>query len=61
MSKHHISVLAIIYCIALIFFAVCAFGMTTSMQNISQIIGMCLFFAMTIGFFYATLHLSKVH
>ena len=59
--RHHISILAICLIVALLCFAACAFGLTTSFQNISVIVGMSLFFIMTVGFFYATLHLSKVH
>ena len=61
MNRHHISILAICLIAAFICFTICAFGLTTSYQNLSAIVGMCLFFIMTVGFFYATLHLSKVH
>jgi DMSO reductase anchor subunit len=61
MQHHHIGKLA--YCLigSIICFALCAFGMTTHFQNVAMITGMLLVLLMTVGFFYATLHLSKVH
>ena len=58
--KRHISILAVCLIIAAMCYAVCAFGLTTEYQKIATMSGFGLFLIMTIGFFYATLHLSKV-
>lgn len=58
--KRHISILAICLIVAGICFTACAFGLTTDYQKIATYGGFVLFLLMTVGFFYATLHLSKV-
>lgn len=58
--KRHLSILAVILIVAGICYAVCAFGLTTDYQKIANFSGLGLFLLMTVGFFYATLHLSKV-
>ena len=57
----HIGNLAVFLIIATVCFVACAVGMLTPYHNIAIICGMVLVFVMTCGFFYATLHLSKVH
>ena len=57
---HHTSKLAIILSICAILFLACAIGMTTDYSNIAVIAGIVLVLFMTCGFFYATLHLSKL-
>lgn len=57
----HISNLAVFLIIATVLFVACAVGMLTEFHRIAVICGMLLVFVMTCGFFYATLHLQKVH
>ncbi|MBR4986065.1 MAG: hypothetical protein IKY83_10040 [Proteobacteria bacterium] len=58
---HHISNLAVFLIIATVCFVACAVGMLTAYHHIAIAGGMVLVFVMTCGFFYATLHLQKVH
>lgn len=57
---HHTSKLALILSFCAIIFVVSAIGLVTEYSNIAVITGLMLVFFMTCGFFYATLHLSKL-
>ena len=57
---HHTSKLAVVLILCAALFVACAVGITTSYSRIAVAAGMLLVFFMTCGFFYATLHLSKI-
>ncbi|MBO4351162.1 MAG: hypothetical protein J6A01_09495 [Proteobacteria bacterium] len=58
---HRLSNLGIFLLISFFCFVCCSVGVMAGFPNLAVALGMLLVLVMTCGFYYATLHLQKVH